>query len=97
MQLKSIAKDLYAQVSKDNAVENEFVGWFVTQRFRCKTGGGLPTFGDYVFGINKDMTECIFYMSKEKFEELCSVIDQMMSVPEDELMENIENYSLLEQ
>lgn len=97
MQLKSTIKSLYAQVLKDKTKDNEFIGWFVTQRYKCKTGGGYPAFGDDVFVFNKDMTECTFHMEIEEYKGLCDFIDQLMAVPEDEFMKRIENMDLLEQ
>ena len=96
-QLKSAIKNLYTQVHKDETKDNEFIGWFVTQRYKCKTGGGYPAFGDDVFVFNKNMTECTFHMKTEEFEELCDFIDQLMEVPKDEVMKRIEDLDLLEQ
>lgn len=71
-------------------------GWFVTQRYRCKTGGGYPSFGDDVFVFNKDITECIFYMSCEEYETLRNFVNQLLSISEDEFLKKIEDVNLLD-
>lgn len=94
--LKSAIRDLYAQIQKVKDEKKEFVGWFVTQRYKCKTGGGYPAFGDDIFVFNKDMTECICHMSAEEYEGFCNFINKLVSLPEDEFIEKINGINLLE-
>lgn len=39
------------------ALPKEFMGWKVIHRFRCKTKGGLPDLGEYVFIIDPKFKE----------------------------------------
>lgn len=39
---------------------NKIIGWEVSHRFRCKTRGGMSTFGDYRYIIDKDFKKVIF-------------------------------------
>ena len=96
-QLKSIMKELYTRVNEDNVKDKEFIGWFVTQRYKCNTRGGYPDFGDDVFVFNENITDCIFYMSSKDYETLCNYVDQILSVPEDEFIKALEDVNLLVQ
>lgn len=42
-QLISVIKALYTRIKEDETSDDKFIGWFVTQRYRCKTGGGYPS------------------------------------------------------
>ena len=94
--LISLIKALYTRIKEDETSENIFSGWFVTQRYRYKTEGGSPSFGDDVFVFNKDITECVFYMSFEDYEALISLVDELLSIPEDEFLKKIEDVNILE-
>lgn len=37
----------------------KFYGWMVTHKFRCKTKGGSPDIGDYIYIFDKDMKNII--------------------------------------
>lgn len=95
-QLISVIKALYTRIKEDETSDDKFIGWFVIQRYRCKTGGGYPSFGDDVFVFNKDITECIFYMSCEEYENLKNFVNQLLSIPEDEFLKKIEDINLLD-
>jgi hypothetical protein len=50
----------------------KIVGWEVTHRFRCKTKGGLPTFGNFRYVIDKDFKKIILEedMDDESYEKI---------------------------
>ena len=93
-QIKTILKELCIRIREDKPKENEYVGWFVTQRYKCKTGGGYPTFGDAVFVFNSDITECLFFMQNEEYELLCNLVKVISLIPEEELLNKIEESDL---
>lgn len=95
-QLITVIKALYTCIKEDETNKDNFIGWFVTQRYRCKTVGGYPSFGDDVFVFNKDITECIFYMPCEEYETLSNFVNQLLSIPEDEFLKNFEDANLLD-
>lgn len=95
-QIKSLFQDLCIQINEDKLKSREFVGWFVTQHYKCKTGGGLPTFGDDIFVFNPEITECTFFMKKDEYETLCNFIEIISSVPENELLNKIEESDLFD-
>ena len=89
--LISLVKNLYKRVQYDNSKDDEFVGWFVTQRYKCKTNGGYPAFSEDVFVLNKDMSECKLHMSIEEYKVICDFVDKLLSISEDEFLKRIEN------
>lgn len=89
-QLKSNIKDFYARIHEDKYKENDFIGWAVTQRYKCKTGDGHPAFGDDIFVFNKDITECLLHMTNEEFNVLCEFVNNLTSIPEEEFIERLD-------
>lgn len=96
MQLRSCAHNLYVQISKDKLRKKEIIGWFVTQNYRCKTGGGLPSFGDDVFVVNPELTECVFHMSKSEYSMLRDFTERVSSVSEREFIKGVEDACLID-
>ncbi len=96
-QIRDLIKVLYQRINEDISNKNEFIGWYVTQRYKCKTVGGDPAFGDDVFVFNKDLTECIYHVSVEEYESIGNLIEQLISVPEEDFMKNIDEFNDVEQ
>lgn len=46
-------------LSVADTLQNRFIGWQVTHDFRCKTKGGNPEIGHYVFVMDKDLKKII--------------------------------------
>ena len=95
-QLISDVKALYTRIKDYRTKEGKFIGWLVTQRYKYKTEYGHPAFGDGVFVINKDLTECVFYMSDEEYKALCLLVDHLLSIPDDTFLKKIEDINILD-
>ncbi len=83
-----------SKIKEDKARNKEFIGWSVSQRYRCKTGGGYPSFGDDIFILNEDMTECIFHISKEDYDSMNKTIELFSAIPEDLFNEKFDEIML---
>lgn len=95
-QLRSTLKDLYSKIAQQTENNNEFIGWIVKQRYKCKTGGGDPTFGDDIFVFDKDIKNCLFYSSKEEYESISRMIDQVKNIPEEDFKQKINDVNFLD-
>ena len=95
-QLRSTLKELYTKINQPTDYNNSFIGWIVKQRYKCKTGGGDPTFGDDIFVFDKDIKNCLFYSSKEEYESISRMIDQVKNIPEEDFKQKINDVNFLE-
>lgn len=93
--LKSTLKELYAIINQSDN-EGEFIGWIVKQRYKCKTGGGDPTFGDDIFVFDKDINNCLYYSTKEEYESINQLIEKIKAIPEDDFQRNISDVNFLD-
>jgi hypothetical protein len=41
-------------------IKHDFCGWKATHKFRCKTKGGNPSIGNYIYFFDKNMKHIIF-------------------------------------
>ena len=69
-----------------DTLTKRFVGWEVTHDFRCKTRGGNPDIGHYVYVMDKNFKTIL---SKKDLEdddekEIKSIIDESLSMTEEE-------------
>lgn len=61
--------DTIKSLAKKNNNKKIFNGWKVIHKFRCKTKGGDPTIGNYIYIFDKDM-ENIIYQEDTEDEDL---------------------------
>lgn len=96
-QIRSTLKELYTKIDQPTDYNNNnFIGWIVKQRYKCKTGGGDPTFGDDIFVFDKDIKNCLFYSSKEEYESISRMIDQVKNIPEEDFKQKINDVNFLD-
>lgn len=50
---------------KATELDGTFRGWKVTHKFRCKTKGGNPTLGTYIYIVDKDVKKILYYEDTE--------------------------------
>ena len=73
-------------VSLSDTLQNSFIGWQVTHDFRCKTKGGNPDIGHYVFVMDKDLKSIISKkdLGDDDEKEIKSIIDESLAMSEEE-------------
>ena len=73
-------------VSLADTLTKRFIGWEVTHDFRCKTKGGNPDIGHYVFVMDKDFKTILSKkdMGDDDEKEIKSIIDESLSMTEEE-------------
>lgn len=90
-----ILKEMYPLINSLDDSDNKLQGWQVSQRFKCLTAGGLPTFGDYVFLFDKDAEECKVAIPRDEYEKMWEFIERLYKVPEETFMEKIDSIDLI--
>lgn len=70
----------------------KYNGWKVSHKFRCKTKGGTPTIGDYIYIFDKDM-KYIIYKEDIDDKDLNKVKKLIKEAIENKDDDNIENNS----
>lgn len=75
-----------------NNYVSEFNGWKVSHKFRCKTKGGNPTIGDYIYIFDKDM-KSIIYKEDIDNDDLNKVKKLIKEAVENKDNDNLENQS----
>lgn len=70
-------------------LNKEFVGWQVTHDFRCKTKGGNPDIGHYIFTMDKDLKTILSMQdTKDKdTEKVASIIKETLEMTDEERAE----------
>lgn len=73
-------------VGLSDTLQDSFIGWQVTHDFRCKTKGGNPDIGHYVFVMDKDLKTIIAKkdLSDDDEKEMKSIIDESLAMSEEE-------------
>ena len=73
-------------VGLSDTLQDSFIGWQVTHDFRCKTKGGNPDIGHYVFVMDKDLKTIISKkdLSDDDEKEMKSIIDESLAMSEEE-------------
>lgn len=64
----SIAKELQEMIAQLDTTK--VIGWEVNHRFRCKTRGGLSTFGNFRYVIDKDFEHILIQEDLDDTDEL---------------------------
>lgn len=69
-----------------DTLTTRFIGWQVTHDFRCKTKGGNPDIGHYVFVMDKDFKNILSKKDKgdDDEKEIKAIIDESLSMTEEE-------------
>lgn len=67
-------------------INKEFIGWQVTHDFRCKTKGGNPDIGHYVFVMDKDVKTIISKtdLGDKDSEEAVSIIKETLEMTQEQ-------------
>ena len=66
--------------------KHEFIGWMVIFDYRAETAGGIPTMGEGLFYLNKDLTEITNRFTEEDMREMQSAdLEDLKYEFEDEL------------
>ena len=70
-------------------INNEFIGWQVTHNFRCKTKGGAPDIGHYVFVMDKDFKSVLSKKDAEDkdTEKAYKIIKETLEMTDEERAE----------
>ena len=73
--------------------KDEFVGWKVEHRFRCKTKGGNSTIGEYVFTTDKDLKEIIasFDTDDEDYKDAVSFIEETLTKTKESVQKDLDD------
>ena len=69
-----------------DTLTKRFIGWEVTHDFRCKTKGGNPDIGHYVFVMDKDFKTILSKkdMGDDDEKEIKTIIDESLSMTKEE-------------
>lgn len=75
-ELESLNKEMKAQLEKDD----EFLGYAIEHKFRCKNEGGNTTMNDFLLIVDKDMNEVImsFNLNSLEFRRYYNFCDRIM-------------------
>lgn len=90
-----ILKEMYPLINSLDDSDGNLQGWLVSQRFKCLTNNGKPTFGDYVFLFDKDAEECKVAIPRDEYEKMWEFIERLYKVPEETFMEKIDSIDLI--
>lgn len=63
-ELEALKKEMKAQLEKDD----EFLGYAIEHKFRCKNEGGNTIMNDFLLIVDKDMNEAILYFNLKSLE-----------------------------
>lgn len=76
-------------IGLSDTLQNEFIGWQVSHDFRCKTKGGSPDIGHYVFIMDKDVKTILSKkdLNDKEAEEATSIIKETLEMTEEERAE----------
>lgn len=69
-----------------DTLQNEFIGWQVAHDFRCKTKGGNPDIGHYVFVMDKNLKTIISMkdLKDDDEKDIKSIINESLEMSEEE-------------
>ena len=92
---KSLAQEMTGIRAQIDSLDNQFCGWKVTHKFRCKTKGGNSTLGTYIYIFDKDVKN-ILYKEDTEDEDLMKakvIINEIAEMPDESFAEFIQKFN----